>query len=162
MVRFCTLFSLELRNSLFRPNYINCHKRSDCYLSWWFYTSCLLRRLSFLPALAVELGLLLEAPKVWVAGYLKLETEKEPFCWAASLIISIALGFSPAAFILIVANKDKNEACANRPQIVSFHSPFTLWPVPITPSPESTDIWDSVHKHSVHHRRLSSPLFGNF
>jgi len=36
---------------------------------------------------------------VWVADYLKLETLKEPLSWVASLIISIALGFSFASFV---------------------------------------------------------------
>ena len=90
----------------------------------------------------------LETPKVWVADYLKLETLKEPLSWVASLIISIALGFSFASFVLRVANKAEKEAWTHIPPTTLLHSQFTLQPVPVTQSPQSSDIWDPVHKGS--------------
>ena len=90
----------------------------------------------------------LETPKVWVADYLKLETLKEPLSWVASLIISTALGFSFASFVLRVANKAEKEAWTHIPPITLLHSRLTLQPVPVTQSPQSPDIWDPVHKGS--------------
>lgn len=77
------------------------------------------------------------------------------------MIISITLGFSQAALILIIANKAWYEAYL--PEILPFRSQLTLQPVSITQSPESTDILDSVHNCSFSFTTKGIFfLFGNF
>lgn len=59
------------------------------------------------------------------------------------MVISIALGFSPAAFIFVVPSKDQNEACTNLPQICYpiLCSPCGLFPLLRAQNPLTPGIW---------------------
>lgn len=63
VAEFSTFFRIE-KQSPFRPKNTNCHKKSDRYFSWWVNTFCLLLRHTFLPASAVQLGLVRNSQSV--------------------------------------------------------------------------------------------------